>query len=107
MTEAEAAKWLNDNAGALQDKFSVEVDANLRPIYGNGVAGVRIGNLVTSYHSNYVDLIGSLVSLGAMEQFGNKVADWHTHSNGSFYASWGVDRDSHKSAYRTYVSSMG
>ena len=98
-SELDAAKWLNENGGHIQDKYGAEIGAN---IYENS-GGHSIGKIVTSYHSNFVDLSGSLNMFP--HKFG-QVADWHTHSNGSHYASWGTDRDSHKSYYRAYVSSV-
>jgi RHS repeat-associated protein len=98
-SELDAAKWLNENGGHLQDKYGAEIGANIYENHG----GHSIGTIVTSYHSNFVDLSGSLNMFP--HKFG-QVADWHTHSNGSHYASWGQHRDSHKSYYRAYVSSV-
>ncbi|WP_169782097.1 RHS repeat domain-containing protein [Pseudidiomarina woesei] len=97
--ELDAAKWLNENGGHLQDKYGAEIGANIYENHG----GHSIGKIVTSYHSNFVDLSDSLNMFP--HKFG-QVADWHTHSNGSHYASWGQHRDSHKSYYRAYVSSV-
>ncbi len=108
-TEEEAAVWLNDNAGNLQEKYDAEVGAIISKVYGEKT-GWKIGDVVTSYHSNYVNLATSKIRAGKMDYIDTSVegkSDWHTHSSGSHYASWGQDRDSHKSFYRAYVSSVG
>ena len=108
-TESEAAAWLNENAGDLQDRFGAEVGAIIAKVYGDQT-GFKIGMIVTSYHSNYVDLRTSKISREKMDYVDTSIknrATWHTHSSGSPYASWGVYRDSHKSYYRAYVSSVG
>ncbi|WP_417689553.1 FG-GAP-like repeat-containing protein [Pseudidiomarina sp.] len=108
-TEKEAAIWLNDNAGNLQDQYGAEVGAIISKVFGENT-GWKIGMVVTSYHSNYVDLASSKVVAGKRDYIDTSISgrsDWHTHSSGSFYASWGRYRDSHKSYYRAYVSSVG
>lgn len=108
-TEESAAIWLNDNAGNLQDEYGAEVGAIINKVYGEET-GYKIGTIVTSYHSNYVDLSSSKVRLGKMDAVFNSISDrsdWHTHSSGSHYASYGEGRDSHTSYYRAYVSSVG
>jgi len=108
-TEEEAAVWLNDNAGNLQEKYGAEVGAVISKVYGEKT-GWKIGDVVTSYHSNYVNLATSKIRAGKMDYIDTSIkgkSDWHTHSSGSHYASWGQDRDSHKSFYRAYVSSVG
>ena len=65
-TEKEAAVWLNENAGNLQDKYGAEVGAIISKIYGENT-GWKIGDVVTSYHSNFVNLQSSNIRIGKME----------------------------------------
>ncbi|EIW89075.1 YD repeat-containing protein [Alishewanella agri BL06] len=107
--EIDAAKWLNANAGYLQDRYGAEVGAIIAKVYGDKT-GFRIGKIVTSYHSNYVDLSTSKIRIDKMDYIDDSIknrADWHTHSSGSHFASWGEHRDSDKSYFRQYVSSVG
>ena len=107
-TEKEAATWLNENAGNLQEKYGAEVGAIISKVYGDDT-GFRIGSIVTSYHSNYVNLEKSQIRVGKLDFIDTSIkgrSDWHTHKSGSYFASWGAHRDSHKSFYRAYVSSV-
>jgi RHS repeat-associated protein len=105
-----AAKWLNDNVGSLQDQYNAEVGARLYDVYGVD-GGVAIGEIVTSYHSNQVNLRSSVLStLAPMQSNGGLVASWHSHPNGGFIPSWGgaTGRDSGNMPINMvhYVSSM-
>jgi len=105
----DAAKWLNKNAGHLQDLYGAEVGALLYEVYGMVESGIKIGKIVTSYHSNGVDVGFSSVRLGDKQYKGGIAGSWHTHPNGSFVPSWGNNRDSGKMQIDQihYVSSMG
>ena len=108
-THESAAKWLNENAGHLQDKYGAEVGANIGKIYGSK-KGWAIGEVVTSEHSTKVDLGPSIIPKGGAYYDATAIsdnADWHTHSSGSHYASKGVGKDSHKMWKIGYVSSVG